>query len=166
MPLGELRRQDRAMGRAESGELLERALVGRIGTVSENAVPYVVPMNFVYDPSSSAIFVHCAISGHLLENLAVNPRICVEVDEPGEIIAAGDDACDTSQVYKSVICFGTARIVADAEEKVQILRLFALKYIDRVMPDRKYEIDFRTIDTTVAIAINVERMTGKTRSAS
>ncbi len=159
----ELRRQDRAMAIEECTRLLDRALVGRIATTDEDGAPYVVPMNFVYVPLDRTIFLHCASSGHLLDNLAADRRACFEVDEPGEVIATGGYACDTSHLYKSVICFGTARVIEDGPEKHQALDLFVQKYVDRLMPDREYEPEMVTIDTTVAISIEVERMTGKQR---
>ncbi len=159
----ELRRQDRAMAIDECTQLLDRALVGRLATTDEDGGPYVVPMNFVYVPLDRTIVLHCATSGHLLDNLAFSPRVCFEVDEPGAVIASGGFACDTSHLYKSVICFGRARVLEDAQEKHQALDLFVQKYVDRLMPDREYEPEMMMIDATVAISIEVERMTGKQR---
>jgi uncharacterized protein len=160
----EMRRKDREMARGACIQLLDEALVGRAATVGEDGAPYVVPMNFVYDSSSNTIFLHCATSGQLLDNLASNPRVCFEVDEPGAVVMSGPDACDASQVYKSVICFGRASVIDRGQEKQDALERFAQKYIDRLMRNRKYEPELRTIDTTVAIAIQVETMTGKQRS--
>jgi len=151
------------MAADECTRLLDTALVGRAATTDANGAPYVVPMNFVYVPLASTVFLHCAASGHLLDNLASNTRVCFEVDESGAVIASGGSACDTSQGYRSVICFGTARVIEDRAEKQQALDLFVQKYVDRLMPDRKYEPDLLTIDATAAIAIGVEKMTGKQR---
>jgi nitroimidazol reductase NimA-like FMN-containing flavoprotein (pyridoxamine 5'-phosphate oxidase superfamily) len=145
--------------------LLDRALVGRLGTVGADGAPYVVPMNFVYDAPSRTVFLHCATSGHLLDNLAAETRACFEVDEPGPIIAAGEYGCDTSQVYSSVICFGRAAVLSADPEKRSALELFVQKYVDRLAPDRKYDPEMTTYDATVAIAIQVETMTAKERKA-
>jgi nitroimidazol reductase NimA-like FMN-containing flavoprotein (pyridoxamine 5'-phosphate oxidase superfamily) len=164
MPLGQLRRRDRQMVEAESEGLLARALVGRIGTVGPNGMPYVTPMNFVYDPATRQVGLHCATSGHLLDNLSHSPLACFEVDEPGQVIAYGTTACDTSQVYSSVICFGKARVVSDEKEKETVLNLFVRKYVDQLMPDRHYDPDLTKSDPTVAIVLQVETMTGKRRA--
>lgn len=148
---------------AECAALLNRALVGRVATADGNGIPYVVPMNFVYEPADGRIFLHCAVSGHLLDNLATNPRVCFEVDEPGSVIETGDAACDTSHVYKSVICFGRADVSVDGPDKQHALELFVRKYVDQLTPERRYDPDLRMIDTTVAITIQVEKMTGKQR---
>jgi len=166
MPLGELRRKDRALGTTESEELLARALVGRLGTVGVDGMPYVVPMNFVYDPRERTVFFHCARSGHRLENLASNPLACFEVDEPGALVASGPFPCDTGQVFKSVICFGRADLVTEPAERERVLRLFTVKYVDRLTPDRRYEPDMPSANSVAIIALHVERMTGKQRRAT
>jgi len=163
MARGSPRRKDREMAAEDVDGLLGEALVGRVGTVDAHGMPYVVPLNFVYDRPSRTVFLHCATSGHLLENLANNPRVCFEVDEPGEIIATGPDGCSTSQVYRSVIAFGTAAIVQGREEKEAALRLFVQKYVDRLMPERQYDPSLNTTDATTVIAVRLETATGKSR---
>jgi nitroimidazol reductase NimA-like FMN-containing flavoprotein (pyridoxamine 5'-phosphate oxidase superfamily) len=163
MPLGELRRKDREMSLAESEECLARALVGRIGTVGPEGMPYVLPMNFCYDPASRTIFLHHGTRGHILDNLAHNPSSCFEIDEPGPIIATGPRSCNTGQLYRSVICFGKARVISDQKEKEKILSLFVKKYIQELTPDRKYDPGFESVDGAAVIALKVEVMTGKKR---
>src|SRR5450830_924030 len=117
MPEGELRRKDRETSRTYVQDCLDRALVGRVGTVGPDGGPYVVPMNLVFDPASKRVYLHCANTGHLLDNLAGNDRVCFEVDEPGELLATGPAGCDTSQAFQSVICFGRAHIVTGSTER-------------------------------------------------
>ncbi len=163
MPLGKLRRSDRGMGVPETEALLARALVGRLGTVGPDGTPYVIPLNFVYDPERRILFMHCATTGHKLDNLAANSRACFEVDEPGEITALGPYACDIAQPYRSAVCFGTARIVFDGPEREEALHLLVRKYVDLVMPGHQYKPELRTLKATSVIALQVETMTGKER---
>ncbi len=153
------------MNAREAEECLARATVGRMGTSGPGGLPYVVPLNFVFDAPSRTIFLHCATSGHLLDNLAYNPQACFEVDEPGELIAPNPRGCDTSQVYKSTICFGTARVVTEPQAKERALRLFLRKYVDQLMPGRSYDPELTTARATTVIALQVELMTGKRRRA-
>lgn len=163
MPQGELRRRDREMSPAETEECLTRALVGRIGTVGPEGMPYVLPMNFYYDTARRTLFLHHGTRGHLLENLAHNPSACFEVDEPGPIVAAGPRGCDTGQVYSSVLCFGRARIVEDRSEKEEALDLLVRKYVAGLTPEREYDPGLTLVDATTVIALKVEVMTGKKR---
>ncbi len=163
MPLGELRRKDRVMSRKESEDCLAGTLVGRLGTADPEGMPYVVPMNFVYEPEGQTIFLHCARWGHRLENLAGNPLACFEVDEPGPLVPSGPYPCNTTQIYKSVICFGRASIVTDPAERDRALRMFVRKYVDRLTPGREYDPALPSAGSTVVIAFRIDRMTGKQR---
>lgn len=163
MPIGELRRKDREMSPVESEGCMARALVGRIGTVGPEGMPYVLPMNFCFDSTSRTVFLHHGTRGHILDNLAYNPSCCFEVDEPGAIVATGSRSCNTGQVYESVVCFGRARVISDRKEKAKILELFVRKYIHDLTPDRKIDTGFESIDSTTVIALKVEVMTGKKR---
>lgn len=163
VPAGDLRRKDREMSREDTAALLERAVVCRVASVSLDGAPYVVPLHFAFEATRNAIFLHCATTGHLLENIAGERRVCVEVDEPGEFIVTGDTACGTSQAYSSAICFGRARVLSDGIEKRHALEAVVQKYVDRMSPERKYSPEMPTIGDTAVIMVEVERMTGKRR---
>ena len=162
MSVGNLRRPDRAMSEQDSSALLQRALVGRIGTVGANGAPYVVPMNFVYEHQAGRIHLHLAKHpGHLASNLEFLPKVCFEVDEPGPLFATGDAGCDTGQAYESVVCFGRAEVVSDEDERERIAGLFFRKYIDGHMPGRTYETGWVWLSAVAFVTIHVEVVTGK-----
>jgi uncharacterized protein len=165
VPAGDMRRIDREMSADQSEQLLNRALVGRVGTAGPDGIPYVTPMNFVYDAPGRVLFFHCATTGHMLDNLSQNPRACFEVDEPGDVVATGPAACDTSHTYRSVICFGHATVVAGEHERARVLEMFVEKYIRRLMPGREFDPEMppSEMDRTEVIAMRVDRMTGKLR---
>ncbi len=151
------------MDTAECEEILSRAMVGRVGTVGAGGMPYILPMNFYYDASSRTVILHHTTTGHLLDNLAQSASACFEVDEPGPIVATGIQACDTSQLYRSVICFGWARIVDEEAGKMDALRALVHKYVDNLTPDRHYNPELTGVGKTTVIALKVEVMTGKKR---
>src|SRR5688500_3118237 len=116
--LGNMRRKDREMTREECDAMLERVLVGRLATADLDGMPYITPMNYVYAPSTNTVYLHSGRHvGHMQTNLRVNPKVCFEIDEPGAVIATGEYACNTSQVFESVVIFGTARIMTDEAER-------------------------------------------------
>ena len=162
MEVGKLRRSDRAMSEQDSVALLERALVGRIGSVDADGTPYVVPLNFVYEDQGRRIHVHRARQpGHLASNLGSSSKVCFEVDEPGPLVATGDAGCDTGQVYESVVCFGRARTESDERERERIARLFLRKYIDENMPGRSYEPQLVWLGAVDFVTIDIGALTGK-----
>jgi nitroimidazol reductase NimA-like FMN-containing flavoprotein (pyridoxamine 5'-phosphate oxidase superfamily) len=161
---GELRRADRLLALEDTEALLGRALVGRVGSVSEGGMPYVTPMNYVWDGERRAVYIHMAgEAGHLAANLRARPGVCFEVDEPGEVIATGAYVCNTSQVYSSAIGFGAARYVDDPREKVHALRLFERKYVKALMPERSYNKAMPLFDKLLVFALEITTLTGKRR---
>ncbi len=164
MAVGELRRSDRAMSEGDTVALLQRALVGRIGTVDAEGTPYVVPLNFVHEHPPHRIHLHSARQiGHLASNLKFSSKVCFEVDEPGPLIATGETGCETSHVYESVICFGLAQVVADEGERARIARLFVQKYVDEHMPARSYKPELELLGSADFVTVEIEVVTGKRR---
>ena len=162
MEVGKLRRSDRAISEQDSVALLERALVGRIGTVDADGTPYVVPLDFVYEDQGRRIHLHLARQpGHLASNLEFSPKVCFEVDEPGPLFATGDAGCNTDQGYESAVCFGRAAVVSDEREKERIAKLFIRKYVDEHMPGRSYDAGLVWLGPVEFVTVEVGVVTGK-----
>ena len=153
--LREMRRKDRAMSEAEAISILETAQVGTLATVSEDHIPYLVPMSFVYE--QGAIYLHCAVEGKKLDNIRSNNNICFNVVEAVELLPAA-----FSTKYKSVTVFGKIAVVESQEEKRQSLIAIVKKY----SPDF-YEAGLQYIDNAIektkVLKIEVSRITGKAK---
>lgn len=163
MAIGRIRFSDRAMPEQDSVALLERALVGRIGTASAVGMPYVVPLNFVFEDEPRRVHLHLAryVEGHLASNLKSSSKVCFEVDEPGPLMATGETACETDHAYESVVCFGHAQVVSDERERTRIARLFLHKYVDERMPGRTYKPDLVLLSIVDFVTVQIDIMTGK-----
>lgn len=151
---GVLRRRCREMGEQDALDLLRRASVGRLGTVGQDGYPYVVPLFFVY--SGDTIYFHSARAGEKLENIRACPRVCFEVEELLEVLPSGSSPCAWTALYRSVVAFGTARLVSDRQEKVAALTGLAAKYGGRDKP-----LDPGAVEACEVVAVQVELMTGK-----
>ena len=153
-----VRRQDKLMADDLTRETLTRGFCGRLATVSKDGSPYCLPLLYIW--LGGEIFVHnSAVPGHLLTNVVHDPRVCFEMDEPGEVFDYGRFECDSSVAYRSVIAFGKIRIVTDLATKQRFCDALMAKYgrPDTTRPKGFYP---RINDITV-YAIAVERMTGK-----
>src|SRR5262249_33579945 len=60
--------------------LLARRRVGRLGCIADG-VPYVVPINYVFDGEN--IYSH-SLAGTKIDALRLNPAACLQVDEIGD----------------------------------------------------------------------------------
>jgi nitroimidazol reductase NimA-like FMN-containing flavoprotein (pyridoxamine 5'-phosphate oxidase superfamily) len=140
--------------RAEIDAVLGRASVCRLG-LSVGDRPYVVPLAFGRD--GDLLYFHSSPKGKKMEMLRRNPRVCFEVDTDIEVVASGDP-CRWHIRYNSVIGFGTASIVEDAEEKTKALK--AIKDHYSAEP-----VDYGAIplDAVAVIRVDIESMTGRTR---
>ena len=108
-------------------ELLQNTPVCRIGLApgKDPGFPFVVPVHFVHD--RGRIYVHSAREGKKMAMLGENPRVCVEMDDFIELKSA-DKACNYSTRFRSLIAFGTARIVEEREDRRRALQLLMEKY--------------------------------------
>jgi len=150
------------MKEAEIDSFLEIATVGRLG-LSLNNQPYVVPLNFAY--KKGHIYLHSAETGMMIDFLKNNSSVCFEVDEHFATISA-PMVCEYDAAYRSVIAFGSARIVTDLKEKTATLRFIVAKYAGPEQAERITEsmVDqYRSsLDSkTVTIDMAIERVTGK-----
>lgn len=156
----ELRRKDRAMTPEETWQLLERGFTGSLATVGEDGWPYVVPLSYVLH--DGVIYFHKSNRpGHLVHNLAIDSRVCFEVDEPGPVFPSGEKApCQTSVGFQSLVLFGRCTAVTDAAEKMAAFRALMAKYADPswVRPDVWPDMAITTV-----YRISIEKITGKRR---
>ena len=67
---------------------------------------------------------------------------------------------ESSIAYRSVVLFGTARVVGDPEEKARILDLF----VDAVLPGRSSEVramSDQELRLTMVVAVSIDEASGK-----
>lgn len=140
----------------EMHSLLDRTRYAVLSTIGEDGYPYGAPVNFVC--LEGRIFFHGRRVGEKVSNLRRDPRCCMTVFEENGYERCGDDACNTTTVYESVIIRGKVRIVDDDEEKMRVLRAI----IDKIVPERRMDaMDGAKVPPTGVFEIVVESMTGK-----
>jgi len=155
------RKEKEIQSREVLEELLRSAPVCRIGLApaldSEGkdgqGYPFVVPVHFVH--AEGRIYIHSARQGRKISMLGENPRVCVEVDEFLGLKAA-EKACDYGTRFRSLIAFGTARIVEETGAKRRALALLMEKY-----SGRSFDFSQQELEKVAIIEIRVEELTGK-----
>jgi uncharacterized protein len=119
-----IRRADRAIPESEAKQILQAGEYGILSTVSADGQPYGVPVSYAY--TGEAIYFHCAVEGHKLDNLSNNNRVSFCVVGKTQVLP---DKFATN--YESVIVFGEAVEVTDDEKHVGLVELL-----------KKYSPDF------------------------
>jgi hypothetical protein len=133
--------------------ILNEAIVCRIGMCMDN-VPYVVPMNFAYH--DNVLYLHAAREGKKLDMMADNPHVCFEMEYKTEVSPA-PTSCGWSMKYYSIIGWGNASLVTDAEDKTRALNLLMEKYAGEVKDSYTDTI----LDKVAIVRIEITEMTGK-----
>jgi hypothetical protein len=147
------RRKDRALPEAEARGILARAEHGVLATVDADGQPYAVPLNHVL--AGDALYVHCALEGHKLKNIAQEARVsyCAVLD-------AEVDAEVLSTYYESAIVFGRAELVTGEAEKRQALELLVTRFCG-AMDAKIDEYIGKMFARTAVIRIQIEEISGK-----
>lgn len=149
----EMRRNDKMKTQEEALQILTDADSGVLALYGDDGYPYAVPLNHTY--LDGTLYFHGAkVGGHKLDAIRNNPKACYTV--------IGSDVVDEQKIttiYKSVICFGKARIVESDEERDKVLELIIKHFISDYDHGMAYVEKMK--DATIVFALDVEHMTGK-----
>lgn len=149
-----LRRSDREMTAEQAWQLLQTGEYGILSTVDDQGQPYGTPLS--YTVSGKALYFHCALAGHKLLNLQKNDKVCFTVVGHTQLLPD-----KFSTVYSSVIAFGKA-VAVDEAEKIQALKELVLKYSPAFIAEGDVQID-KAQAATAVVRIDIENLTGKHR---
>ena len=115
---GMTKRERQITDEAQIMAILDAGKVLHLGLAVDNE-PYVVPMNYGYtrEDGKLVVYLHSAVRGKKLDMIRTNPKVFFEID-CDRIPFEGELPCQYGLSYASVMGRGTARIVADVEEKI------------------------------------------------
>ena len=135
-------------------EIILKAEICRLG-LSLNDKPYIVPLNFGY--KDNALHFHCAKRGFKTDIIKENNNVCFEIETDTELIK-GEHACvDWKMKYKSVIGFGKAYMIDDAEEKISSLNIIMEHYTGK----SQAVFTEKNVRSVSIIKVVIESMSGK-----
>jgi len=139
---------------------LHQAKVGHIASTWDDQ-PFLNPSTFWYDESNERIIFHSNIAGRVRANLERNPKVCLEASESGKLLPS-NIALEFSLQYRSVLVFGTARVLEDDEEKRAALYGLIKKYFPQMEAGKEYRpITEKELKRTSVYAIEIESWSGK-----
>ena len=117
----EMRRKKQLLSREESEEILKKGSFGVLALSGDDGYPYAVPLNNVYD--GRVIYFHSAKSGHKLDAVAGEPKASFCVIDQDLVVPE-----EYTTYFRSVIVFGTVRILVEEKEKRKAIEKLAIKY--------------------------------------
>ena len=127
--------------------------------------PFIKPTNFVYDEAEHAIYIHGALVGRMRTNIELNPRVCFCVAEMGRLLPA-DTAMEVGVEYASVVVFGEAELLTDANQARYGLQLLAGPLFPAFKARHRLPQDYPVeLDQTAVYRIQISSWSGKAEVA-
>lgn len=139
-------------------KILDEAFVCHVGFVADGQ-PFVIPTNF--GRVGGTLYLHGSAASRMLRTLSEGIPVCVTVTLVDGLVLARS-AFHHSVNYRSVVILGTAKLVEDATEKMQALRLFT----EHIMKGRWDEIRWpneQEMKGTTVLALPLEEVSAKVR---
>lgn len=136
-------------------KMLGHQVYGRLATSDSANIPYITPVNYAY--ANDSIYIHCALKGRKLDNIAFNPSVCFEISAPGNLYIS-ERACGFSMRYWSILVSGTAGLVRETAEKREALDAIMRKYAGQFDYSDPTDEELEKVNV---IKINIENISGK-----
>lgn len=153
-----MRRTAQQLTYEEAVAVLLRGSAGVLALTGDKAFPYAVPLSYVYD--GAHIYFHSATEGHKIDAIQRNPNASFAVIDQDEVIPE-----NYTTAYRSVVVFGSVRIIEDEGEKHSAIRKLAVKYApEQTNAQHDAAID-SAWDRFCILEMSVAHMTGKVGSA-
>lgn len=142
-------------------EILDEGLICQVGFVVE-AQPFVIPT--AYGRVGDRLYIHGSPASRMLRTLKEGVNVCVTVTLLDGLVLARS-AFHHSMNYRSVVVFGQARLVEDADEKLEALKAFT----EHVMRDRWAAVrspNRQELAGTLVLALPLTEASAKMRSGA
>ena len=149
-----MRRTVQQLTYEEAEAVLLRGSSGVLALTGDKAFPYAVPLSYVYD--GAHIYFHSATEGHKIDAIHRNPNASFAVIDQDEVIPE-----KYTTAYRSVVVFGSIRIIEDEGEKRSAVRKLAVKYApNNTEQQHAAEID-GAWERFCMLEMSIAHMTGK-----
>ena len=150
----EMRRNRQLLSREETEAILRAGSSGVLALSGDEGYPYAVPISYVYH--NGKLYFHCARDGHKLDAIARCPKTSFCVVEQDQV-----EPLKYTTLFRSVIAFGTIRVLEDEGEKYAAVEALALKYAPVDTPDRREEYIRKDWAPLCVLEMDIQHLTGK-----
>ncbi|HEY9113444.1 MAG TPA: pyridoxamine 5'-phosphate oxidase family protein [Bacteroidales bacterium] len=148
-----MRRSEREVAdKAVIEEILSKSSVCRLGFALDN-VPYIVPVNYGY--RENKIYIHSAPEGEKIDLIKKCKTVCFEIELESEVMK-DEIACKWTTRYRSIIGYGTIKIITDKEGKTRGMDIIMAQHGG---PEKNsYNASFERM---VILELEIDRLTAK-----
>ena len=150
----EMRRHKQLLNAEETAAVLNRGTSGVLALSGEDGYPYAVPLSYVFD--GDKLYFHSAKAGHKLEALRRCPKASFCVIDQDQIVPE-----EYTTYFRSVIAFGTVRILEEDGEKRAAIEKLAVKYAPAGSRENRDSAIDREWAPLCMLEMPVEHLSGK-----
>ena len=144
--------------RATVHAILDAGLLCHVGYVIDGQ-PYVTPT--AYWRRDDRVYWHGSSASRMLRHLKSRPRVCFTVALMDGLVLARS-GFHTSVNYRSVMAFGTAELIEDADAKLAALE----DMMERIVPGRWPDLappSAQELKATTVVSLQLEEVVAKVR---
>lgn len=150
----EMRRKRQALPQEDCAAILTRGSSGVLALLGDGGYPYAVPLSYVYN--GSKLYFHCAKAGHKLDAIRREPKASFCVIDKDELVPQ-----QYTTYFRSVIVFGTLRILEDELEKQRGIELLAQKYAPEDSAAKRQRAILDEWKSLCVVEMKIQHITGK-----
>ena len=150
----DMRRKEQALSREECLAVLDRGTSGVLAVQGDDGWPYAVPLSYAYEDGK--LWFHCARTGHKLDAILREPKVSFCVVDRDQVVSQ-----EYTTYFRSVIAFGTIRVLADDGEKRRAIEALAVKYAPEDSPEGRARYIEKDWAPLCMLEMAVDHLTGK-----
>jgi len=139
--------------------ILDEGFVAHLGFTGHGGQVFVIPTG--YARRSDELIVHGSSASRMMRSLSTEIEVCVTVTLVDGLVLARS-AFHHSMNYRSVVAFGTAKVISDEAEKMEALRALT----EHIVPGRWEEVRWPTpleLKATTVLTLPLTEASAKIR---
>ena len=148
-----MRRARQQLDRKDCLAVLDRGTSGVLALSDPDGYPYAVPLSYVHQDGK--LWFHSAKTGHKLEAIAHCSKASFCVIDRDQVVPQ-----EFTTYFRSVIAFGTIRVLEDPQQIRTAIRTLSDKYSPVGEELREAEID-RFWSALTVLELEIEHLSGK-----
>lgn len=147
----------------ETTEILAEGSVAHVGFCNDEQ-PFVIPFSYHFDVSEpDKIYLHGAPASRALLHIGAGAAVCISVTLLDGLVYSRT-ALYHSMNYRSVVVFGTARIISEESEKAMRLEQMVARYFAGRKAGQDYEAPpSEHLSNTLLVEVKIEESSAKAR---
>lgn len=150
----DMRRNKQQLGQEETEQILLRGTSGVLSVYGPEGYPYGVPLSYVY--RNGKLYFHCAKKGTKLSCIEKNAKASFTVIDLDHVVPE-----KYTSYFRSVMAFGTVRILEEDAEKWSAMEALGRKYYPGDTQEGLEQAIRREWEPLVVLEMEITHMTGK-----